>query len=214
MSESGLRAVLRSACPPDEERRGRLETVLSKKYGKSVELVWREDRSIAGGFRIEIGGEVIDWTTGGRLEQLKEKLSALTADGGSVIPLVRDTVREWVPEVLSYEVGTVLRVGDGIATVEGLEGAAYGEILLFEGGVRRILPSGRWAASFLASMNRCARGAPCAARAGRPASARARAFSAAWSMRLVRRSTARATSTPRHTGTLKAQRRAFSTARA
>ena len=131
-----LQAVLRSACPPSEEQRSRLTAFLEKKYQQSVELSWSEDKSILGGFRIELGTEVIDWTTGGRLDQLKEKLASISAGGQDVIPLIRDTVKSWVPEVLAYEVGTVLRVADGIAYVSGLEHASYGEILLFEGGIR------------------------------------------------------------------------------
>ncbi len=131
-----LQAVLRSACPPNEEQRSRLTAFLEKKYQQSVELSWSEDKSILGGFRIELGTEVIDWTTGGRLDQLKEKLASISAGGQDVIPLIRDTVKSWVPEVLAYEVGTVLRVADGIAYVSGLEHASYGEILLFEGGIR------------------------------------------------------------------------------
>ena len=53
-----------------------------------------------------------------------------------MIPLIRDTVRDWVPEISAREVGSVLSVADGIAYVDGLENAAYGEILLFEGGIR------------------------------------------------------------------------------
>ena len=131
-----LQAVLRSACPPSEEQRSRLTAFLEKKYQQSVELSWSEDKSILGGFRIELGTEVIDWTTGGRLDQLKEKLASISAGGQDVIPLIRDTVKSWVPEVLAYEVGTVLRVADGIAYVSGLEHASYGEILLVEGGIR------------------------------------------------------------------------------
>ena len=131
-----LQAVLRSACPPSEEQRSRLTAFLEKKYQQSVELTWSEDKSILGGFRIELGTEVIDWTTGGRLDQLKEKLASISAGEQDVIPLIRDTVKSWVPEVLAYEVGTVLRVADGIAYVSGLEHASYGEILLFEGGIR------------------------------------------------------------------------------
>ena len=131
-----LQAVLRSACPPSEEQLSRLTAFLEKKYQQSVELTWSEDKSILGGFRIELGTEVIDWTTGGRLDQLKEKLASISAGGQDVIPLIRDTVKSWVPEVLAYEVGSVLRVADGIAYVSGLEHASYGEILLFEGGIR------------------------------------------------------------------------------
>ena len=131
-----LTANLFSVCPPDDAQRARLEEVLAKKYGRPVELSWQEDKTASGGFRIEVGSEVIDWTAEGRLGQLKERLAALKAGEQSVIPLIRDTVRDWVPEVCAREVGSVLSVADGIAYVDGLEDAAYGEILLFEGGIR------------------------------------------------------------------------------
>ena len=134
-TDARLTAKLLSACPPDSAQKEKLEDVLSKKYGKAVELVWQEDRTAQGGFRIELGSEVIDWTAEGRLEQLKERLTGLKSEG-SVIPLIRDAVKSWVPEVCAREVGSVLTVADGIAYVEGLEGATYGEILLFEGGIR------------------------------------------------------------------------------
>ena len=134
-NDARLTAKLFSACPPDSAQKSRLEDVLSKKYGEGVELVWQEDPAAAGGFRIEIGSEVIDWTAEGRLEQLKEKLVGLKSDG-SVIPLIRDTVKSWVPEICAREVGSVLTVADGIAYVDGLANATYGEILLFEGGIR------------------------------------------------------------------------------
>ena len=131
-----LTATLFSACPPDSAQQRRLEEVLTKKYGRPVTLSWQEDKTASGGFRIEIGSEVIDWTAEGRLDQLKERLAALKAGEQSVIPLIRDTVRDWVPEVCAREVGSVLSVADGIAYVGGLDNAAYGEILLFEGGIR------------------------------------------------------------------------------
>ena len=131
-----LTANLFSVCPPDDAQRAKLEEVLAKKYGRPVELSWQEDKTASGGFRIEVGSEVIDWTAEGRLGQLKERLAALKAGEQSVIPLIRDTVRDWVPEVCAREVGSVLSVADGIAYVGGLEDAAYGEILLFEGGIR------------------------------------------------------------------------------
>ena len=134
-NDARLTAKLFSACPPDSAQKSRLEDVLSKKYGEGVELVWQEDPAAAGGFRIEIGSEIIDWTAEGRLEQLKEKLVGLKSDG-SVIPLIRDTVKSWVPEICAREVGSVLTVADGIAYVDGLANATYGEILLFEGGIR------------------------------------------------------------------------------
>lgn len=76
-----LTAKLFSACPPDSAQKAKLEEVLAKKYGRPVELSWQEDKTASGGFRIEIGSEVIDWTAEGRLDQLKERLAALKAGG-------------------------------------------------------------------------------------------------------------------------------------
>ena len=135
-NDARLTARLLSACPPDAAQKAKLEDVLAKRYGRPVALSWQEDKTASGGFRIEIGSEIIDWTAEGRLGQLKERLAALKTGGQSVIPLIRDTVRDWVPEISAREVGSVLSVADGIAYVDGLENAAYGEILLFEGGIR------------------------------------------------------------------------------
>ena len=138
-NDARLTARLLSACPPDAAQQAKLEDVLAKRYGRPVALSWQEDKTASGGFRIEIGSEVIDWTAEGRLGQLKERLAALKTGGQSVIPLIRDTVRDWVPEISAREVGSVLSVADGIAYVDGLENAAYGEILLFESGIRGIV---------------------------------------------------------------------------
>ena len=135
-NDARLTARLLSACPPDAAQKAKLEDVLTKRYGQPVALSWQEDKTVSGGFRIKIGSEIIDWTAEGRLGQLKERLAALKTGGQSVIPLIRDTVRDWVPEISAREVGSVLSVADGIAYVDGLENAAYGEILLFESGIR------------------------------------------------------------------------------
>ncbi len=73
------------------------------------------------------------------LEQLKEewlKAADESADNANLIPLLQETIREWMPKDLAEEAGRVLTVGDGIATVSGMENVAYGEILLFDGGIR------------------------------------------------------------------------------
>ncbi|MCD8365056.1 MAG: F0F1 ATP synthase subunit alpha [Clostridiales bacterium] len=49
---------------------------------------------------------------------------------------MRETVRTWMPDPVEENVGEVLTVGDGIATVSGLEYAEYGEILIFSSGIR------------------------------------------------------------------------------
>ncbi len=129
-------AVLLSSVRPTAEQEARFLAFLKEKYGAGVTLSWRESSAYPGGFRLEVGAEVYDWSAEGRLRQFRDALERLAQTDGDVIPLLKETILSWTPKALAQEIGTVLTVGDGIARVDGLAGAAYGEILLFEGGVR------------------------------------------------------------------------------
>lgn len=133
---SDLHAVLKGITPPDAEQMEKIRAFLEKKHGAGVTLVWEEDSSVTNGFKIEIGSVIYDWSLKGRFTQLKEALTHLPLVHGQIVPLIRDAVTDWTPKALSHEVGTVETVGDGIATVTGLDHAAYGEILIFSSGVR------------------------------------------------------------------------------
>ena len=129
-------AILFSNTPPNPIQEQKFNDFLSQKYGEEITIVWKKDDSPEGGFKLQVGSEVYDWSLGGRFLQLKETLSQLKDKNEDIIPLLRDTVKNWTPKALAHEVGTVATVGDGIATVEGLENVTYGEILLFSSGVR------------------------------------------------------------------------------
>ena len=136
MRERIQKAVLHSAVEPTEAQKKRFEAFLRKKYGQAVLLQWEQDAALENGFRLEVGADLYDWSLEGRLRQFREQLEQLKPAGMSVIPLMREVVRNWQPEVTPEEVGSVLTVGDEIATVSGLENAAYGEILQFASGVK------------------------------------------------------------------------------
>ena len=53
-----------------------------------------------------------------------------------MIPLLRESLETWKPIAKAEEIGVVLSVGDGIACVGSLDNATYGEILIFENGVK------------------------------------------------------------------------------
>ena len=129
-------AVLYSAVPPTQEQESRFCAFLAEKYGERFSLRWEKSDEARGGFRLRAGEEVFDYTAQGRLRQFREMLKGIALEQDGVIPLLRTAVGDWTPRALAQEVGTVLSVGDGIAEVSGLAHAAYGEILLFEGGVR------------------------------------------------------------------------------
>ena len=129
-------AVLYSDTPPNEEQKKRFDAFLMQKYGKNIKLVWIKSDEYPNGFRLEVDSEVYDWSVTGRFEQLKDTLVSIANVNGNIIPLMKDTVNNWVPKAMAQEIGTVLTVGDGIATVDGLKNATYGEILIFSSGIR------------------------------------------------------------------------------
>ena len=133
---SARKALLRSAEKPSPEQWRRFTAFLEKRYGGAVDLEWQKDEAQGNGFRMESGDDVFDWSPKGRLEQLEARLKNVSDEGQGVIPLIRETIEDWQPRAYVQTTGTVLSVEDGIAAVSGMEDAFYGEILLFEGGVR------------------------------------------------------------------------------
>lgn len=129
-------AVLYSSEKPAEKDLERLAAFLIEKYNEPISIGWKKDPDVTCGFRLVVGSDVYDWNKQGRLRQLQDALLALTGEGGDIIPLIKDTLTNWTPTVMVNEIGTVTTVGDGIATVSGLDDTEYGEILLFSGGVR------------------------------------------------------------------------------
>lgn len=138
MSENkkALTAVIYSAEPPTEKQRTGFTEFLAGRYGRSVDLQWEKSDRYPGGFLLDTGEEVFDWTPAGRLRQFNEAIKQASAGGEEYISLLKDTVKNWVPKAYAQQVGKVISVGDGIAAVSGLDNAAYGEILLFDGGIK------------------------------------------------------------------------------
>lgn len=144
-----IEARLYSTAPPNERQEKELIEFLEVKYKSPISLSWIEEKELKEGLRLEVGrlsnldspspvwtlDRVYDWSLEGRFEQLKNDISKL-ADQKNIVPLIKETIENWTPKVLEQEVGTVLTVGDGIATVSGLPNATYQEILIFSNGIR------------------------------------------------------------------------------
>ena len=129
-------AYLYAALPPTKEQEERFLAFLKERYHEEFTLEYRESKAYPGGFRLEVGAEVFDWSLSGRFRQLKDALMQAIGESGDIIPLLRTRLDEWTPKAIAEEIGTVISVGDGIAEVSGLEHAEYGEILLFSAGIR------------------------------------------------------------------------------
>jgi len=130
-------AVLYAAEEPSEAQYAKLNSFLAEKYGKVIFIEYVDDDTVTNGFRLEVGTDVYDWTNTGRLEQFKEMIKAVGKKAKSdIIPLIKENIKDWTPSGEPVEFGVVSSIGDGIATVSGLRSATYGEILLFDDGIR------------------------------------------------------------------------------
>ena len=134
--EKELTAVLYSEAEPTAQQRARFEKFLAGKYGREVPLIWMREEALRGGFRLEVGTDIYDWSLEGRMRQFRERLQQLDPGGEQVVPLMREAVKNWTPSVAPEEIGTVVTAGDEIATVSGLAHAQYGEILQFSSGLK------------------------------------------------------------------------------
>ena len=131
-----LRAKLYAAAPPTKAQQARFLAFLRGKYGDAIALDFVKSDAFPGGFRLEVGAEVYDWSVNGRFRQLRDTLTEVPKQNGSILPLLGDAVQAFSPKAVAEEVGTVSSVGDGVATVSGLGRVSYGEIVQFASGVR------------------------------------------------------------------------------
>ncbi len=134
-------ATVYCVTPPDEKQLEGIRDFVCKKAGAGtakVDIV--KDESLIGGFIIRFGDEEFDFSIRNKLDAIKRQVMKTaresTADNESVIAVLRKDIKDFQLRSDSEEIGTVVRVGDGIATIHGLEHAMYGEIVVFENGVK------------------------------------------------------------------------------
>ena len=134
------KAVLRYVTPPTAGQLEQIRDFLRKKYNdQELPLELIEDPTLLGGFSITGGREEYDWSMKGRLTQMKNRLlhtPQMLSDSSEVIDLLRTEIDSAAFDGKEHEVGEIVRVGDGVATVSGIRHAGYGEIVQFENGVK------------------------------------------------------------------------------
>ena len=147
MDENGkLHAVLRCVTEPSEEQRQKFVQFLQKKYeleeADQVDLEIVQDPDVHGGFILDIGSDEYDWSTRGRERQFENQINDARAKAAreksqeGIMEIMRAAVEQFHLEAEQSEVGHVLTAGDGIVTITGLDHVQYGEILVFENGVK------------------------------------------------------------------------------
>ena len=126
--------------PNDEQLKGIKEFVLKQENADDAQIKIVKDDSIIGGFIVTIGDKQYDFSIKTKLDSIKQKVmdsarnSAVTSE--NVLAVLKKDISDFELRTNSEEIGTVVRVGDGIATIHGLDHAMYGEIVVFENGVK------------------------------------------------------------------------------
>ena len=101
-----------------------------------------KDPSLKSGFVLKVGSKEYDWSEKARIDQLKSSIAkavgtgSATASEKGILSILEANIEDFQLEVKDKEIGVVNWVGDGIANVDGIDHAFYGEIVIFDSGVK------------------------------------------------------------------------------
>ena len=137
-----LSVRLRYVTKPEEEQLKRIRTFVYNKYHtRNIEMRLEEDASLGGGFILEVGNDQYDWSTKGRRQQFLDEVMSKRLGGSSqdIVSILQSSVDDFDLKAEKKEIGFVSSVGDGIVVINGLDHAMYGEVVVFDNGVRGIV---------------------------------------------------------------------------
>lgn len=136
-----VRATLYCVTPPNDKQLEGIKKFICKEEktgGAEVEIV--KDESLIGGFIIQVGNKQYDRSIKTKLEQIKTEVIDTArdsrVDNDSVLAVLQKNIKDFMPKSETEEIGSVIRIGDGIAVIHGLTHAMYGEIVVFDNGVK------------------------------------------------------------------------------
>ena len=140
-----LSCVLEYVTEPDDAQYEGIIKFLKQQYPERVLNISRkQNKELGSGFILHAGNEEYDWSASGRKKALQQKLQSLDISGDgplvaqkAIISILKGSMDD--VDIASQEVGVVSRVGDGIAYIDGVDHAMYGEILVFDNGLKAMV---------------------------------------------------------------------------
>ena len=138
-SGSSLTVEIDCVTPPSPEQLEKIRAFIIGGYScDSVEFVIKRDLSVVGGFKIFVGDDNYDWSTLGRIRQLRKSFQSLPkeSDQSRIISLLREDIKDFSLDAGHQQVGFVTAVSSGIVLICGLHDIEFGEIVLFECGIK------------------------------------------------------------------------------
>ena len=126
--------------PPTDDQLNKMKEFLKEKcLADALDVTLKEDKNLLGGFIIRAGNEEYDWSMRGRLQQIERSMkeNVAAADNmNDIITILKTEIDESAFDTNKREVGNVTWIGDGIVTIKGIDHAMYGEIVIFDTGVK------------------------------------------------------------------------------
>ena len=126
-----LKVDISYVVPPTDEQLFKIkEFIKDKCHADELDVSLKEDKNLLGGFVIRAGHEEYDWSMRGRLQQIENKMKENVAAVSSMDEIIT---------ILKTEIdesANVTWIGDGIVNIKGIDHAMYGEIVIFDTGVK------------------------------------------------------------------------------
>ena len=126
--------------PPTDDQLNKMKEFLKEKcHADTLDVTLKEDKNLLGGFIIRAGNEEYDWSMRGRLQQIERSMKenvAVADNMNDIITILKTEIDESAFDTSKREVGNVTWIGDGIVTIKGIDHAMYGEIVIFDTGVK------------------------------------------------------------------------------
>ena len=143
MNNENLNATLRCVTRTSAAQEEKIKTFLKNKYqAENITLTISIDPSVRGGFILSANNDEYDWSTRSRQQQLQEQIQAARDKAiqmkkdGTLMSILKEAIEQFEATSQENEVGYVETIGDGIATISGLDHAMYGEVVVFENGTK------------------------------------------------------------------------------
>ena len=148
--QGAIRAVVRYVTPLTESQQADLRKFIMERFVKDdVDIEYRHDPDIIGGFILNAGDVEYDRSYRTSLRSMRELMQSKAAEvaesgkeklsSGDIISVLKTEVKDFTVKSGATETGYVTRLGDGIASVYGMSGVMYGELVEFETGIRGIV---------------------------------------------------------------------------
>ena len=131
-------ATLYCVHEPDENQKAQMEQFVRRTYGvNGVEMTVEQQPDLIGGFVLRVGDREFDWSLRGRspsaattIDPEVKEMSTISSE--EIISILKEKIENYDAMCQEQETGKVISVGDGIATIYGIDHAMYGEIVTFE----------------------------------------------------------------------------------